>query len=191
MSWAQVAETCLQAGVPLSKLKYFREFLEEGGIRLTDTRHMLDMVLFILNQERDQVKKEIEGKCMSVIFNGTSRLSEVLAVVLRFVDSDAKIQQHLIQMMFLMKSLTGEETARELINILSVSLSPKQRLCGREQMGKSMALFSKTRWQSRWMVMHQIMVQFGDVVPFLTNEGHSFPFSHNRAEYSATPVTES
>jgi len=39
--------------------------------------------------------------------------------------------------------------------------------------------------------MHQIMVQFGVVVPFLTNEGHSFPFSRNRAEYSATPVTES
>lgn len=176
----------------VSKLKYFRELLEEGGIRLTDTRHMLDMVLFILNQERDQVKKDIEGKCMSVIFNGTSRLGEVLAVVLRFVDSDATIQQHLIQMMFLMKSLTGEETARELINVLSVSLSPKQRLYGREQMGKSMALFSKTRWQSRWVVMHQIMVQFSDVVPFLINEGHhSFPFSRNRAEYSATSVTES
>jgi len=67
------------------------------------------------------------------IFNGTSRRGEVLAVVLRFADSDAQIQQHLIQMMFLMKSLTGEETARELIHVLSVSLSPKQRLCGREQ----------------------------------------------------------
>jgi len=112
----------------VSKLKHFGELLEEGGIRLTDTRHMLDMV-----QERDQVKKEMEGKCMSVIFNGTSRRGEVLAVVLRFADSDAKIKQHLIQMMFLMQSLTGEETARELIHVLSVSLSPKRRLCGREQ----------------------------------------------------------
>jgi len=121
----------------VSKLKHFGELLEEGGIRLTDTRHMLDMVLFILNQGRDQVKKEMEGKCMSVIFNGTSRRGEVLAVVLRFADSDAKIQQHLIQMMFLMKSLTGEETARELIHVLSVSLSPKQRLCGREQTARA------------------------------------------------------
>ena len=40
--------------------------------------------------------------------------------------------------------------------------------------------------------MHQIMVQFGDVVPFLTNEdlGSSAARSHS-AEYSAIPVTES
>ena len=50
-------------------------------------------------------------------------------MVLHFVDSDFNIQQRLVQMMFLMKSLTGEETARELINVLSVSLSiPPQLL---------------------------------------------------------------
>jgi len=53
-------------------------------------------------------------------------------VILSFVDSDFKIQQHRVWMMFLMKSLTGEETARERINVLSASLSPKQRLCGEE-----------------------------------------------------------
>jgi len=51
--------------------------------------------------------------------NGTSRLGEVLAVILCFVDSDFKLQQHLVRMMFPMKSLTGEETARELINVLT------------------------------------------------------------------------
>ena len=78
----------LRAGVPLSKLKHFRELLEEGAYRLTDTRHMFDMVPFILSKERDQVKEEINGKCVSVIFDGTSRLGEVLAVVLRYIDSD-------------------------------------------------------------------------------------------------------
>ncbi len=68
---ARVTKAFLRAGVPLSKLTHFRELLEEGGHRLTDTRHMLDMVPFILAQERDQVKKEIEGKYLSVIFDGT------------------------------------------------------------------------------------------------------------------------
>ena len=51
-----------------------------------------------------------------------SRLGEVLAVVLRFIDGGFQIQR-LVRMMFLMKSLTNEETARELISVLSVSFS--------------------------------------------------------------------
>ena len=75
----QVMKAFLRVGVPLSKLQYFRELLEEGAYRLTDTQHMLDMVPFILSQEGEQVKKEIEGRC-------------VLAVVLRFIDGDFQIQ---------------------------------------------------------------------------------------------------
>ncbi len=168
-------------------------------------------------------------------------------MVLWFIDSDFVIQQRLVRLMFLMKSLTGEETARELITVLSVSLSiapefllasmrdgasvngvamrtvsivysnvldigcvshtlnlvggrfttpvlssfvsfwislfshsPKTKAMWRDQTGKSMASFSKTRWWSRWEVMHQIMVQFGDVMPFLTSDdlGSSATRSH-------------
>ena len=53
------------------------------------------------------------------------------------------------------------------ISLFSHSL--KTKALWKEQTGKSMASFSKTRWWSRWEVMHQIMVQFGDVVPFRTN----------------------
>lgn len=124
----RVLKTFLRAGVPLAKLKYFRELLEEGAYRLTDPRHMLDIVPFVLAQERDQVKKAVEGHFLSVIFDGTSRLGEVLVMVLRFIDDDFKIQQRLVRMMFLMKSLTAEETARELINVLSVSFTIQPHL---------------------------------------------------------------
>lgn len=33
--------------------------------------------------------------------------------------------------------------------------------------GKAMASYSKTRWWSKWEILHQIMVQFGDIGPFL------------------------
>lgn len=47
-------------------------------------------------------------------------------------------------------------------------------------MGMSMVLFSNTtRWWSRWEVMHQIMVQIGDVMPFLTNEDPSSSATHS------------
>ena len=65
---------------------------------------------------------EIKGKSVSVIFDGTTRLGEALAIVVRFVsDSDDwKIEQRLIRLQLLTKSMTGEEIAREIINTLSV-----------------------------------------------------------------------
>ena len=53
-------------------------------------------------------------------FNGTSRLGEVLAVVVRFI-SDWNIER-LVRLEFLRKSLNGEELARELLGTLSVTL---------------------------------------------------------------------
>ena len=60
---------------------------------------------------------------MSVIFDGTSRLGEALAIVIRYITDDWKIQQNLIRLQMLAKSLCGEELARELISVLSVNYS--------------------------------------------------------------------
>lgn len=51
---------------------------------------------------------------MSVAFDGPTHLGEAMAVVLRFVDSEWQIQQRLVRLMLLAKSLKGEEVAREL-----------------------------------------------------------------------------
>lgn len=51
-----------------------------------------------------------------------------MAVVLRFVDSDFCIQQRLVRMQLLEKSMTREEIAHELINTLSVQYSVKPDL---------------------------------------------------------------
>ena len=230
----KVATAFLRAGIPLAKLVHFRDILEENALRLTDSSHMLDLIPFILEQEKSKIKDEIKGKFISIIFDGTSRLGEVLAVVIRYVDQDWKVVQRLIRLEFLVKSMTGEEVARELINLLSMeycvksplllaamrdgasvnsvamrtvsvvypsvldvrcfshtldivgtkfntptlttfislwislfSHSPKTKALWKDQTGKSMASFSKTRCWSRWEVMQQVMVQFGDLLPFL------------------------
>ena len=59
---------------------------------------------------------------MSVIFVGTCHLREALALVLRFVNDDFCIQQRVIRMQLLAKSLSGNEIAHELITILSTEL---------------------------------------------------------------------
>ena len=121
----KVVRTFLFAGVALNKIPEFRELLEEHAYRLTDRRRMTDLVPFILNQEKEKLKKAIADKPLSVIFDGTSRLGEVFAVVVRFIDSGWCIQQKLIRLNMLAKSLTGDEIARELINTLSVDYGVK------------------------------------------------------------------
>ncbi len=116
----KVLMSFMRAGVPISKLKYFRDILEENSMRLTDPSHMLQLVPFVLEQEKSLIKEEIKGKYLSIIFDGTSRLGEVLAIVIRYVDQ-WNVHQHLVRLEFLAKSMTGEEVARQLISTLSVT----------------------------------------------------------------------
>ena len=81
----KVVSAFLRAAVPLSKLEYFRDLLEENGHKLSDRRHMSDLIPFVLKQEQACLRKEIEGKHVAIIFDGTTRLGEVLAVVLRLL----------------------------------------------------------------------------------------------------------
>lgn len=106
--------------MPLNKLDCFRDILEENAYRLTDRRYMTDLVL---KEEQSRIQGEIAGKKVSVILDGTSRLGEALAIVLRYVTDDWTLEQRLIRMQFLAKSLNGEEIARALIHILSTQYS--------------------------------------------------------------------
>ena len=53
----KVMNALLRAGIPLQKLDYFRDILEESGYSLTDRRHMSDLTPFILAEEQAKVKK--------------------------------------------------------------------------------------------------------------------------------------
>ena len=119
----KVVKTFLLAGVPLSKLDVFRNLLEETGYRLTDRRFMFDLIPFILEEEETNIKREIQGKHIGVIFDGTTRLGEAMAIVIRFVSESWELKQHLVRMQLLSKSMTGEEVARELIHVLSSNYS--------------------------------------------------------------------
>ena len=104
-----MATAFLRAGILLAKLVHFRDRLEVNALRLTDSSHMLDLIPFILEQEKSKIKDEIKGKFVSIIFDGTSRLGEVLAVVIRYVDQDWKVVRCLIRLELFVKSMTGEK----------------------------------------------------------------------------------
>ena len=117
----KVVKTFLQAGVPLGKVDQFRALFEETGYRLTDKRFLFDLIPFILEDEKARNKQSIQGQYLSVIFDGTSHSGEALAILVRFVNNSWIIEQRLLAIQLLSKSLTGEEIAHELVQILSVS----------------------------------------------------------------------
>ena len=119
----KVVSTFLKAGVPLSKISKFRDLFEENAARLTDNHGMYDYLPFILSEEETRIRSEINDRPVSVIFDGTSRVGEALAILLRFVDAEWCVQQRLVRVQMLAKSLSGEELARELISVLSVTYS--------------------------------------------------------------------
>ena len=239
----KVLSSFLKAGVPLNKLDSFRDVFEEHGYRLACRRMMSDYIPFIRSQEISLIKDEMAQKNVGIIFDGTTRLGEALAIVVRFID-DWEIKQRLIRLQLLTKTMTGEEIAREIVHTVSTeygisgdrlvatmrdrasangvamrtikvlfphildvgcyshtldhigehfnvphleeftrlwislfSHSPRTRLQWKNETGNAMASYSETRWWSRWEVYHQILVQFGDVTPFLEKHDEIAPIT--------------
>ena len=65
----------LQAGVPIAKLDVFKKILEENGYCLWTQWYMFDLIPFILNKEVAQIKSEVNGKFVGVVFDGTTHIS--------------------------------------------------------------------------------------------------------------------
>ena len=99
----------LKAGIPLSKLDVLREILEENALHLTDRLHMLDLIPFGHSQKVNLIKADIANRPVSVVFDGTTRLGEAMAIVLHFVDNDLKVVQRIVRLQLLQKSMSWEE----------------------------------------------------------------------------------
>ena len=120
----KVVTAFLKSGIPLQKVGGLKEVLEIGGYRLTDERGMRDLIPFVRTNEGNKIKEELSGKFVSIIFDGTTRLGEAFAIVLRFILAD-KIVQRLVKLQILAKPMNGEELAREVISILQVTYGVK------------------------------------------------------------------
>ena len=131
----KVVENFLRAGIPLSKIDDLRALLEENGLKLTHSSHLADYIPVLLQQEKETLKNEIQGEPVSVVFDGTTREGEALAVVVRFVRG-WKLQQRLVRLLLLARPITGDELAREILTVLSTELgiaSTKLLACMRDR----------------------------------------------------------
>ena len=106
-----VVQSFMKAGVTLEKMDCFRGFLEENTYRLTRS-HLHELISFTHHQEVAKVKNDIKEKCVSVIFDGATHACEAMAIVLHFAGDNWDIQQRVVWLMLIAKSMTGEEVAR-------------------------------------------------------------------------------
>ncbi len=118
-----VVTALLKAGVSLNKLDSFREIFEENAFALSDSSHLRRLIPFILQDEISKLKKDICGKNVAIIYDGTTHVCEAFVIVLRYVDDDWVIKQRVCRLMLLAKSITGEELARQLITVVATELS--------------------------------------------------------------------
>ena len=114
-------QSFLTAGIPLYKIDCLRSFLEKYGHRLTSQSHLRELIPSVLQKEKETLKSELsEAKAVSTIFDGSTRLGEALAIIRRFVDSQWNVQQRLVRLQVLEKSLKAEELAQCLIQAMAV-----------------------------------------------------------------------
>ena len=104
----RVMEQFLRSGIPISKIDCLRPLLEEGSYRLTHSSHLSEYIPVLYVEEKKKIRSELEGRDVSVIFDGSTRLGEALGIVLRFF-SEGVIKERLVKIAMLAKSLTGED----------------------------------------------------------------------------------
>ena len=84
--------------IPLAKVDALRPLLEKHGHRLTSRCHMNELIPAVLEKEKNKLKDEPQGvKQVSVIFDGTARLGEAFAIIIRYVQDDFKPTQRLVR----------------------------------------------------------------------------------------------
>lgn len=124
----RVTHALLEAGVPLSKVEGdFRQLLEEGGHRLTTPSHLRECIPVIHTMFKKNICQELEGKPVSCIFDGSTRLGEAFAVVVRFVSDDLRIAQRLVSLKCLSKSMNAADVSGALVDILMEDLHISRR----------------------------------------------------------------
>ena len=117
----------------------------------------------------EQIKEEVGGKAVSIIFDGTSRLGETLVIVLRFLDS-WEIKQRLVQLQILVKSMTGEELACKVLGVLCREHKPS---------GEQVLAAMRDRASVNNVAIRHIKVMF----PYWFNIGFLSQFTFYRISY--------
>jgi hAT family C-terminal dimerisation region len=108
----------MTACIPLNILPYFDEFLSKWTRRCPDPSTMRKAIPILQASELEELKCLLKTKPFSVCFDGTTRVCEAFAVVVRFLDENLLPVQKLVTISMIADQLDGEATAREVAKII-------------------------------------------------------------------------
>ena len=83
----------MMAGLAFTHMDTLRPVLENPGVTLTNSSHMRSYIPHVRAIEIAKLKEEIEGQFLSIVFDGTTRIGEIVAIVARWCD-DSFVLRH-------------------------------------------------------------------------------------------------
>jgi hypothetical protein len=108
---------------------YFRDLLEQAGYALVDRSGLSDYIPLVYQAEIELLISEFEGRYISVIFDGTSRLGDVLAIVFRTITPAFTLLERLVALPTMAHSTTSQTLASVVIStIISTMKVPIERV---------------------------------------------------------------
>lgn len=117
----EAVAAAFRAGIPISKLDDLRPFLQKWSKHsMTGSSHLGIYISALAAAELAEIR-ELVKTCKScwVIFDGTTRVDEVLAVVFRFVTEDFTIVQKLVSLAKYKDVKSHEKLATAIMKVLS------------------------------------------------------------------------
>lgn len=115
----RVVETCLHAGIALHQVDNLRHILEKGGYSLPASSHLGQYIPKIEQFEFDRITEEVAGRKVCLIYDGTTRLGEVTAVLARWCSDSFMIEQRLIALRTVKRHMNGEGLGSFLIDVIA------------------------------------------------------------------------
>lgn len=89
--------TAMGVGIPLEKIDGgLGSLLNRAGLKVGSASDLRGYIPLVRNAELELLKRELKDEWMCVVFDGTTRLGEVIAVVVRYCTEDFNLKYRLI-----------------------------------------------------------------------------------------------
>ena len=114
-----VVASCLKNGVPLEKIDGLRAVFERAELPLCHSSNLRSFVPKIEEQEIKLLREELPGQLITITFDGTTRLGEIVCVCARYTAPDFScVHKRLLAAKTVATHMSGDDLSRFLASVL-------------------------------------------------------------------------
>ena len=126
----RAVEAFMFAGCDLAKVKYLRKFMHRSEHSLTDDSHLRPFIPKVEAKELQTIKSEMGAVFYSVVFDGTTRRGEAIAMTGRWCNADfTALSKRLIMFKTTEKHVRGKQLATVIATGIMTTLSLDPNCC--------------------------------------------------------------